>query len=250
MIATNSEGALPGAGQARGEGWSLDHADCMAWLRTLPPGVADACITDPPYGIAYRSKVHGRVLNDRAPFVWWMHDAHQALRRGAPIVCFCRWDVAEAFRLALVWAGFTIRNCVVWDRQIPGSGDTRTTLAPSHDFLWLATKGEWVLPGLDTRLDEALRPPAGERRPRDVMSHPKLRYTQCRHPTEKPVPLLRRLVRTITTPGALVLDPFAGSGSTGEACLLEARRFAGCELEESHWRTASARLQSLGAVQR
>ena len=232
---------------ASGPGWSLDHADCLDWLRTLPPAAADACVTDPPYGISYHSRVHGKVLNDApgAPFVWWMHDAAKALRPGAPLVCFCRWDVAEAFRLALVWAGLTIRSCIVWDRQIPGSGDTRRTFAPSHDFLWLATKGDWVLPGLDTRLDEALRPPVGERRPRDVMNHPKLRYSQCSHPTEKPVPLLRRLVRSITAPGAQVLDPFAGSGSTGEACLLEGRTFKGCELDESHWRTARARLSSL-----
>lgn len=241
MNETTSEGPTTATPAAP---WSLDHADCMPWLRTIAPGSAQACITDPPYGISYRSKRHGKVLNDQAPFVWWMHDAARALAPGSPMVCFCRWDVAEAFRLALVWAGLTIRSCIVWDRQIPGSGDTRRTFAPSHDFLWLASKGDWVLPGLDTRLEESLRPPVGERRPRDVLSHAKLRYSQCSHPTEKPVPLLRRLVRSVTRPGDTILDPFAGSGSTGEACLLEGRNFRGCEIDERHWRTATARLSS------
>lgn len=53
------------------------------------------------------------------------------------------------------------------------------------------------------------------------------------HPTVKPVDLLRWLVRLICPSGGIVLDTFAGSGSTGIACLLEGARFVGCELNDS-----------------
>ena len=54
------------------------------------------------------------------------------------------------------------------------------------------------------------------------------------HPTAKPVDLLRLLIRMYTDPGDLVADPFAGSGSTAVACVLEGRRFWGCE-RDAKW---------------
>ncbi len=69
------------------------------------------------------------------------------------------------------------------------------------------------------------------------------------HPTVKPIALMRWLVRLVTPPGGLVLDPFTGSGSTGCATVLEGMHFLGCELtaeyctdrgsEILHWSKAS-----------
>lgn len=56
-----------------------------------------------------------------------------------------------------------------------------------------------------------------------------------RHQTEKPVAVMRELVR-ICTPGGLVLDPFAGGGSTGIACMAEGYRFIGCEITPTYAR--------------
>lgn len=63
------------------------------------------------------------------------------------------------------------------------------------------------------------------------------------HPTVKPVELLRYLVKLITPPGGLVLDPFAGSGSTGVAALAEGREFLGVELTPEYAAIAKARLE-------
>lgn len=68
------------------------------------------------------------------------------------------------------------------------------------------------------------------------------------HPTVKPTELLRYLCRLITPPGGLVLDPFAGSGSTGKAALLEGFRFIGVEREEEYVRIAAARLAAVEAT--
>jgi site-specific DNA-methyltransferase (adenine-specific) len=55
---------------------------------------------------------------------------------------------------------------------------------------------------------------------------------------------MMELVDLFTDPGDLVLDPFAGSGTTGEACLRSGRRFLGCELDETYHATACARLKA------
>ncbi len=62
------------------------------------------------------------------------------------------------------------------------------------------------------------------------------------HPTVKPVALMRWLVRLVTPPGGLVVDPFTGSGTTGVASVLEGLRFAGAERDPDYHLIAGARL--------
>jgi DNA modification methylase len=78
-------------------------------------------------------------------------------------------------------------------------------------------------------------------------SHPP-RLIHNLHPTVKPIALMRWLIGLITPPGGLVLDPFAGSGSTGAAVVLEGRQFLGIEREERYVDIACARLTHWAAI--
>jgi len=69
-----------------------------------------------------------------------------------------------------------------------------------------------------------------------------------RHPTVKPIDLMRWIVRLVVPPGGVVLDPFAGSGSTGIAAVLEGRQFVGIEREAEYVQIARARLGHWSAV--
>jgi hypothetical protein len=69
------------------------------------------------------------------------------------------------------------------------------------------------------------------------------------HPTVKPTDLMRYLVRLVTPPGGVVLDPFMGSGSTGKAAVLEGFRFIGIEREADYLEIARGRIQAPAAVQ-
>lgn len=68
------------------------------------------------------------------------------------------------------------------------------------------------------------------------------------HPTVKPLALMRWLVRLVTPPGGIVLDPFTGSGTTGKAAYMEGFHFVGCELEPAHVEIARARIEPKGAL--
>ena len=67
-----------------------------------------------------------------------------------------------------------------------------------------------------------------------------------KHPTQKPLALLERIVQASTNPGDLVLDPFMGSGTTGVAALNLDRKFIGIEMEEKYCKIAEKRLKDAG----
>ena len=75
---------------------------------------------------------------------------------------------------------------------------------------------------------------------------PRLNYSsKMVHPTEKPVGLLANLISSVTKPGDLILDPFAGSGSTLVAAKKTGRRFIGIELDDDYFVTAQRRIEEV-----
>jgi DNA modification methylase len=70
------------------------------------------------------------------------------------------------------------------------------------------------------------------------------RLKSPKHPTQKPVAILKRLIEIASNPGDLVLDPFAGVGSTGVAAISLNRRFIGFELEEDYATAAVSRIEA------
>lgn len=201
-------------------------------LRQMEPESVDAIITDPPYGINYVSQTGARIQNDTAPFIWFLYDAFRILKPGSSgrgtLVCFTRWDVQQVFIDAIRLAGFIVKSEVIWDKVQYGMGDVKSQFAPSHENIIFAVKGKFSFPG---------------HRPKDLITHRKLPGNQMIHPTEKPVPLLADLITAVTKPGDLILDPFAGSGSTLVAAKKTGRRFVGIELDELYYERAQQRIE-------
>ena len=63
------------------------------------------------------------------------------------------------------------------------------------------------------------------------------------HPTEKPIPLMREILRDFTNQNEIILDPFMGSGTTGVACVKLGRKFIGIELDEKYFDIACKRIE-------
>lgn len=203
--------------------------DTLDVLRHFEDGQFDAVVTDPPYGIKYRPNRFESIANDDAPYVWWLADAHRVLRDGGALLCFCRWDVQEAFRVAIGWAGFTVRSQVIWDRDTHGTGDVRGAFAPRHDVVWFATKGRFAFPN---------------GRPASIVKAMRVSGDELCHPNQKPVSLMRQLVRAVTRRGDVILDPFAGSGSTLVAAAHEGRFAVGIELDQHYVEVAVERCRA------
>lgn len=208
------------------------HGDCLTVLRQMEPDSVDMVITDPPYGVDYQSNRAAKenrrrkISNDKTPFIWWLYDAHRVLKEGGGVLCFSRWDVQQVFIDAMQIAGFTVKSVLVWDRMHRGMGDLKGSFAPRYDTCIFATKGRYILPN---------------GRPDDVIQCQRLNGAELVHPNEKPIDLLRQLVEATTVPGALILDPFAGSGSTLAAAAMTGRRYIGVELDAEYHAIAQQR---------
>lgn len=212
---------------------TIIHGDSLTVLRQMEPESVDAIITDPPYGIDYHTRGTGAsIKNDKSPFIWFLYDAFRVLKSGASgqgsLICFTRWDVEQTFIDAMKIAGFQVKSEVIWDKVLHGMGDCRAQFAPTHENIIFAVKGKFNFPG---------------HRPNDVVSFKKLSSSQMIHPTEKPVGLLASLITSVTKPGDLIVDPFAGSGSTLVAAKKTGRRFIGIELDGEHFEKAQRRIK-------
>lgn len=207
--------------------------DCLEVL----PGLCgvDAVITDPPYGIDYQSARRTdkaawkpKIANDERPFVWFLHAAFNAASDPACVLCFCRWDVQEAFEKAIGWAGWELKSQVIWDRESHGMGDLNGSPAPQHDVIWFGVRGRYLFHG---------------DRPKSIVRAMRLSGEELVHPNQKPDALMADLVESYAAPGAVVLDCFMGSGSTGIACIRTRRQFIGIETDEDIFETACSRIR-------
>jgi DNA modification methylase len=216
----------------------LYQGDCLEILRQLPDASVDACITDPPYGINYQSawrtdkEQRFDVLrgDDELDF-GWLDEVERIAADTFCLFVFCRWDVQEQFR-AEIAKHFTVRSQVIWDRGIHGLGDLKAQYAPCHDVAWFATRGGYRFPN---------------GRPKSIYRVDRLSANELVHPTQKPVPLMKVAVNDLTVSGAIVLDPFMGSGTTGVACVKTGRNFIGIELDEGYFAIAERRIENAQA---
>lgn len=210
------------------------NEDCLVGLKKLEAQSVDAIITDPPYGIDFQSawriesERFDKIESDDKPFIWWLYDAYRVLKDNGCLICFCRWDVQDAFKQAIEWAGFKVKSQVIWDRQIHGLGDLNGQFAPRHDVVWFATKGNFEFKN---------------GRPQSVISIQRVIGEKLVHPTEKPVALLRHLVEKVSCEGNIVLDPFVGGGSTMIACNQLNRNYIGFEIDKGYYDIAISRLK-------
>jgi len=128
---------------------------------------------------------------------------------------------------------FRILNCITWAKTNPPPNLSCKFFTHSTEFILWARKNKKVTHYYNYELMKEIN---GGTQMRDLWSLPaiaKWEKTCGKHPTQKPLPLLARIILASTKENAWILDPFTGSSTTGIAASLLGRRFLGLEKEES-----------------
>ena len=218
------------------DGQTIYHADCREVLSCFS---ADMLLTDPPYGIGWKSNrgKHDILTGDDGSLMLssWLNLAIRAIKRGRHFYIF---GLTSSDVLSLP----DIPACglaeLIWDKVVMGLGDVTSPWGTSH---------EKILFGVQ-EISEANRKKgygvtAARLRRGSVLRFQRPHSGQTlRHPTEKPVGLLRVLIESSTTFDEFVLDPFMGVGSTLVAARDEGRKAIGIEIEEKYCEIAVQRL--------
>jgi site-specific DNA-methyltransferase (adenine-specific) len=183
----------------------LFEADARTLLAALPAESVDLVCTDPPYrfhrGGYFDHWFAADLPDDAWPGIFT--ELHRVLRPDRHAYVFANARLAPRFDAAARAAGFTCRAPLVWDKLSPGLG---RTWRAQYEFVCWYEKGRRV--GPDRRLGNVLRASR-------VRRH---------YPTEKPGEILRTVIGQASLPGEVVLDPFCGSGSAGQATVALGRR--------------------------
>lgn len=200
------------------------HGDCNAVLRTLPERSVGLVLTDPPYGVNYRDRLGRSIANDRSldGVLGAFHELHRVLKPHSFCISFYGWSRVDEFFRAWTDAGFRAVGHLVWQKSYASRS---SFLRSHHEQAYLLAKG----------FPERPLDPLEDVQPWEYSGN---RY----HPTEKAVSILAPLIESFSRPGELVLDPFAGSGSTCVAAALCGRRYLGIELEHAYCEHARSRL--------
>lgn len=223
---------------------TLYHGDCLEVMGGMDDTSVSTILTDPPYSSggrrenarSIRKSMTRSIVDDdwirgdamsTAGFMWFMRlcglEWRRLLTPGGHCLSFIDWRMYPNLTTALETADLRQHPVLVWDKTRLGMG---AIFRNQHEFIVHCTAGN----------------PTDPQR-RDVPNV--LRFPNVRdgdHPTEKPDALLQTLLSVVCPANSVVLDPFAGSGSTLTAAASIGRKAIGIEADERFCEVAALRL--------
>lgn len=240
--------------------FTLVEGDCVDTLSRFRFGF-DMVFADPPYflsggGISYQS---GKVVCvDKGEWdkplpaaemdafnLQWLSAVRDHMKDNATIWISGTHHNIFSVQQQLIKLGFKILNVVTWAKTNPPPNISCRYFTFSTEFIIWARKSAKVPHFFNYALMRQLN---GNKQMTDVWQLPAIgRWEKScgKHPTQKPLGVLARLIQASTQPGAWILDPFSGSATTGIAACLLGRRYLGLEIEPQYLAMSRARREEL-----
>ena len=234
----------------------LFHGEALAIMRQMEDASIDAVITDPPYSSGgftrgdrqqkastkYQQtgtiKGYPDFIGDnrdaRSWAFWcsvWISEAFRVMKDGAYFLMFTDWCQLPSATDAMQAGGMVWRGIVVWDKGLASRAPHKGYFRHQCEYIVWGTKG-----GMDI-------PTEGDGPWPGCFSIP-IHAAEKQHMTAKPISLMAPLIQVIP-PGGVVLDPFAGSGTTCVAAAMSGRRYIGVEYMEEYCKISAQRLSEI-----
>ena len=222
------------------------HGDMLQVLAQMDRGFADLILTDPPYGRGESADIGFDVRENMSKtagqwdspavvseFGEWARLLRRSLKPDGSLYCFVFDRYIGEMRKALEGQGFDVHGPLIWKKTNPPPSVRKRSYRSNYECLLYARAGEkftfnWL--GQDIMKKCLEFPICGGNERLD-------------HPTQKPVNLLKVYIEVSSNEGDLVLDPFAGVGSTAMAAGELARRYLLIEKDEYYYKQACSRLR-------
>ncbi|MBI5189139.1 MAG: site-specific DNA-methyltransferase [Nitrospirae bacterium] len=243
----------------------LFHGDCLKVLKYVhdvaPEGCVDTIFADPPYflsndGITCHA---GKMVSvnkgkwDKSKGAYenhvfnltWLEACQKALKPNGTIWVSGTSHIIHSVGYAMQLLGFKILNDIIWyKRNAPPNLSCRYFTHSTETVLWAAKNGK-SKHYFNYPLMKEIN---GGKQMRNVwtMGAPsRAEKTFGKHPTQKPVELLYRILQASTKQNDLVLDPFCGSSSTGVAAMMLKRKYVGIDQESDYLDISKKRISEI-----
>ena len=230
--------------------FTLFQGDSLSLLRKLPADSVDMVFADPPYflsngGVTCKSGRMTRVdkgkwdqsrgIDEDYRFqVTWLKECQRLLKTNGTIwVSGTRHNIFSVGH-AMQRLGFKLLNDITWFKKNPPPNLSCRYFTHSTETILWAAKGEKSKHQFNYALMKKLNLGKQMKSLWTILPPRRAEKQFGKHPTQKPIELLERIVLASTAPGDLVLDPFNGSGTTGIAAARLNRRYLGIELQADY----------------
>src|SRR5699024_3562196 len=237
------------------------NEDCLEGMKKLEDNSIDLVVTDPPYGIEYRTfRSNSRKIKKDHNLSWedeYAYQSSRVLKHSNHIYCFVDAETSADFITAFKKHVCKIRNLSTIPIGIKGNGGDRI-FQQQFEFCIFATLGSKdegrkfnqteILKPSDTYLkDKRYKPKKWLYRLPDNWHWTKASVHNAKeklHPTEKNVSCIEDMLALSSSVNEVVLDPFMGSGTTAIACINTNRNYIGFELDEGYYKTSIERINN------
>lgn len=238
------------------------NMDFLSGAGDIEDGSVDLFIADPPYSLG---KDYGNNSDKKNPgeyLAWmekWLMLAFPKLKDTGSLYIFLSWRHSpEVF--SFIKKHLIMLNEIIWDRKVPSMGGGTRKYSSVHDTIGFFSKTKnhyFDLDSVRIAYDEKTKKArsrsifAGKKwleighNPKDVWSVSRLHrlhHEREDHPTQKPLEIIERMINASSPAGGLVIDPFAGSGTTAEACLIHGRNCISYEINPDYCAIISGRI--------
>lgn len=259
---------------------NIYNMDCLEGMKQIPDGSIDAIICDLPYEVLHKNNPNAQ-WDRLIPFTPLWEQYERVIKDNGAILLFCQgmftaqlmMSNPKLWRYNLVWdkrrvTGFLNANrmplrchedIAVFYKSLPKYNPQMIIGEPSHprgngkhketnNCYGKYKSGRTY--DYDKQIKKVSPTRPGEKFPQSIIRIKKEHETTVLHPTQKPVELLRYLIRTYTDEGQVILDNCMGSGTTAVAAMLEHRHYVGFELNKEYYDKAVKRIEKVKAEPR
>lgn len=248
--------------------YRLYNNDCLKILEDIPENTFDMIFADPPYMLSNGGITcqNGKVVSvnkgkwDKSQGIEqdfefhkkWLSACKRVLKKNGTIWVSGTYHSIYSCGFAMQLLGYHILNDISWFKPNASPNMCCRYFTASHETLIWARKDKKIKHTFNYDLmkngnfpSDFIKKPNTQMRSVWAIGTPKSsEKTFGKHPTQKPLDLLDRIVLASTNEGNLILDPFMGSGTTGVVALKHKRKFVGIEKEKEFIELAEKRLQS------
>jgi len=250
-------------------GFELYLADCLEVLSELPENSVDMIFADPPYKLSrggFTCHAGKRVSVNKGKWdeskglkedfnfhLNWIKACEKILKPNGTIWISGTYHSIYICGFVLQLAKYHILNDIIWFKPNASPNLSCRYFTASHETLLWARKDKKAKHTFNYDLikngdwkEDFLKKPHSQMRTVWVIDPPKAVEKKFgKHPTQKPETLLKRIILASTKKNDLVLDPFAGSSTTGLAAYLFGRKFIGIDIEKKYLDLSIKRFEEL-----